>query len=75
MSYISAYSNSFGQSDHFELMAYLKAGKGSFRVQSSGQWKVNIFHQENITKNGKLKKMFGKTKSVLHGSTLTFNVK
>jgi len=75
MDYISAYSNSFGQSEHFALMAYLKKGKASFRVQSSGQWIVNIFHQENVTKKGSLKHLFGKTKSVLYGSTLRFNVK
>ena len=75
--YITAYSSSFGLSDNFALFSYISAGKAQFRVQSAGQWLVNVFHNENVTKNGQLKKLYNKVTSANcgYGATLTFNVK
>lgn len=73
--YITAWSSSFGQSDNFSLYSYLMEGKAQFRVQSSGQWIITIYHKQEVTKSGDLKKLYGKTDEVYHGATLTFNVK
>lgn len=73
--YITAWSSSFGQSDNFSLYSHLMGGRAQFRVQSSGQWIITIYHKQEVTKNGDLKKLYGKTDEVYHGATLTFNVK
>lgn len=75
MDYITAYGHSFGLNDQFALFSQIVKGKAGFRVQSSGQWLINVLHREAVTKDNFLKNEYGKTKSVLHGSTLTFNVK
>ena len=73
--YIIAHSSSFGQSDGFKLFSYIVEGKAQFRIQSSGQWMIGIYHKEDVTKDGKLKDLYGKAEQVYHGATLTFNVK
>jgi len=73
--YITASSSSFGQSDHFSLHSNIKNGKAQFRVQSSGQWKVECKSKEKVTKGGKHKSLYGKTNTLINASTLTFNVK
>jgi len=75
MDYATAYGHSFGQNDKFALFSYITKGKASFRVQSSGQWIINVAHKEPVTKDNFLKDEYGKTTSVYHGSTLTFTVK
>ena len=75
MDCIVAYSNGFGQSDDFFIGAYLMDGKARFRVQSSGQWLVGIYHKQDVSSNGPLKDLQGKVKQVYHSATLTFNVK
>ena len=73
--YITAYSPSFGLSDQFALFSYLMEGKAQFRVQSAGQWVVNVYHNENVTPDGPLKDLYAKTNSLNYGATLTFMVK
>lgn len=73
--FITAVSNSFGQSDGFTLCSKLKKGKAQFRVQSSGQWIINVMHADKVTEDGDLKDMVGKATQVIHAATLTFNVK
>ena len=73
--YITAHSNSFGQSDGFGLFSYIKKGKAQFRVLSSGQWMVNVSHKEDVTETGTHKDLYDKTNQVYHGASLTFNVK
>ena len=73
--YITAQSSSFGQSDGFSLLSYLMKGKAQFRVQSSGQWIITVNHKEDVTEDGNLKDLYGKTDQVYHGASLTFNVK
>ena len=73
--FITAHSSSFGQSSGFSLLSYLQNGKAQFKVQSAGQWIVMCNHKEDVTKDGKLKNLYGKTEQVYHGATLTFNVK
>ena len=73
--YITAFASSFGLSDNFALFSYISKGKAQFRVQSSGQWLVNVFHNEPVTKEGPLKEFWDKVTSVNYGATLTFNVK
>jgi len=73
--YITANSPSFGQSHHFSLFSKIKNGKAQFIVQSAGQWKVECGHKEQVTKDGALKELYGKTNSLANVATLTFNVK
>jgi uncharacterized GH25 family protein len=73
--YITASSNSFGQSDGFSLFSYIKDGKAQFRVQSAGQWMIGVNHKDDVTPDGSLKDLFGKVDQVYHGASLTFNVK
>lgn len=73
--FITAHSSSFGQSDGFSLFSYIKKGKAQFRVQSSGQWIINVSHKNEVKKDGALKDLFGKADQVFHGASLTFNVK
>lgn len=73
--YIFAASGNFGMAEGFYLMSFIKNGKAQFRVQSGGQWIINVFHMEKVTKEGPLKELMGKTNHVMHAATLTFNVK
>jgi len=73
--YITADSTSFGQSHKFSLFSKIKNGKAQFIVQSAGQWKVECKHKSKVTKDGKLKDLYGKTNSLINAATLTFNVK
>ncbi|PIE74647.1 MAG: nickel transporter [Deltaproteobacteria bacterium] len=73
--YITAHSDSFGQSDGFMLFSYLMDGKAQFRVQSAGQWIISVTHKDDVTKDGPLKALFGKAEQVYNSATLTFTVK
>lgn len=73
--YIIAYSPSFGLSDNFALFSFLMGGKAQFRVQTSGQWMVSVFHNENIAPDGPLKELYKKTNALNYVATLTFSVK
>ncbi len=75
LEYITAHSDSFGQSDHFALFSYIMEGKAQFRVQSSGQWIINVNHKDDVTPDGALKDLQGKTEQVYHSASLTFTVK
>ena len=75
INYITATSSSFGQSDRFSLFSYLMGGKAQFRVQSRGQWVINVGTKDDVTKDGALKDLYGKTNVVYHGACLSFNVK
>ncbi|WP_321390033.1 DUF4198 domain-containing protein [uncultured Desulfuromusa sp.] len=75
MEQITAVSSSFGQSDGFYLGSAIKKGKAQFRVQSSGQWIINVAHKDDVTPDGPLKNLVGKAQQVYHGASLTFAVK
>ena len=73
--YITANSPSFGLSQGFSLYSKIKKGKAQFIVQSAGQWKVECMHEDEVTKDGALKELYGQAKSLINFTTLTFNVK
>lgn len=73
--YITAYSPSFGLGDGFALYSFILNGKARFRIQNSGQWLINVFHMQPVTKEGVLKDTYGKAKVVNNAATLTFTVK
>ncbi len=73
--FITAFSNSFGQSNKFSLHSNIVKGKAQFIVQSSGSWIVNCSHKEDVRKDGKLKDLYGKANQVFNSASLTFNVK
>ncbi|PIE42724.1 MAG: nickel transporter [Gammaproteobacteria bacterium] len=73
--YITAHSDSFGQSDGFSLFSYIMEGKAQFRVQSAGQWMISVNHKDDVTPDGDLKALVGKAEQVYHAASLTFTVK
>ncbi len=75
MEYITAHSDSFGQSDNFALFSYIMEGKAQFRVQSPGQWIIGVNHKDDVTADGELKDLVGKAEQVYHSASLTFTVK
>ncbi len=75
LDFITAYSDSFGQSEGFKLFSYLVDGRARFRVQSAGQWIVTVHHKGDVTAAGPLKELMGKAEQVYHNATLTFTVK
>ncbi len=72
--YITAYSDNFGQKDGFNLISYLVDGKARFRALSRGEWIIAVFHRKDVEKDGAMKDLYGKTRSVYHVATLTFHV-
>ncbi len=75
MQYLIATSNTFGGPDGFSLASPLMEGKARFRVPTAGQWLVNIYVMQPVTKEGPLAAEFGKAQAVWYSATLTFNVK
>ncbi len=75
LDFITAHSDSFGQSDGFSLFSYLMEGKAQFRVQSAGEWMIIVNHKEDVTADGPLKDLVGKAEQVYHAASLTFSVK
>jgi len=75
MQYLTASSNTFGGPDGFSLASPLLEGKARFRVPTAGQWLVNVYVMQPVTKEGPLKDEFGKTQAVWYSGTLTFNAK
>ena len=75
MEFITAHSAGFGQSDGFSLFSYLIDGKAQFRVQCPGQWMINVYHKQDVTRDGPLKDLFGKAQCVYHAATLTFTAR
>ncbi len=73
--YMTARSTSFGQGDDYWLFSYISKGKAQFKVQSAGQWLVNVFHNEPVTKHGPLKDLLGQVTDAVYGASLTFTVK
>ena len=73
--YITASSNTFGGPDKFALSAMISGGKGGFRMPSAGQWLVNVYTRQVVTKDNDLKHLADKCTTVLYSSTVSFNVK
>ena len=73
--YITAHSSSFGQSDGFYLMSYIKKGRAQFRVQSVGQWMIAVRNIDDVTADGALQNLYGKVEQVYHSASLTFQVR
>ena len=72
---IMAQSRGFGQEDGFFLQAYIKKGRARIRVQTPGQWKIMTTHKDKVLPDGDLKDLQGKVDNVVHGASLTFDVK
>jgi len=73
--YATFWSNTYGQSDGFNLMSKIKKGKAQIRIPTSGQWIVNVYDMQKVTKDGVLKELYGKTDTLMNGASITFNVK
>ena len=73
--FIQAQSSAFGARKGFSLMGHVVDGIAQFEVQSKGQWRVMVNHNQEVKKQGELKDLYGKVNSVVYSSPLTFNVK
>lgn len=73
--YITAHSSSFGQSDGFCLMSYIQNGRAQFRVQSAGQWMIEVKHINDVGEEGPLKDYYGKVEQIYYSASLTFQVR
>ena len=73
--YVTATSNTFGGPDGFGLSAIVFGGKGRFRMPTAGQWLVNVYTRQEVTKDNVLKHLWGKCTASVYASTITFNVK
>ena len=73
--YATFWSSTYGQDDAMRLFAYIKKGKTSFRVPSSGQWIINTYNIQNVTKDNEVKSLYGKTHTLASAATITFHVK
>ena len=59
MAAITAYSNNFGHPEALRCPAHSRKAKGSFRVQSAGQWVILTKHTDKVTKDGPFKDLYG----------------
>jgi len=73
--YATFWSSTYGQDDGVRLFSYIKNGKTSFRVPSNGQWIINTYNIQNVTKDNEIKNLYGKTKTLANAATITFHVK
>ncbi len=73
--YITARSDAFGARENFSLSSVLFDGKGQFRLPCAGNWLVNVYTRQNVTKNNELKHLAKKCTTVLYSSSITFTVK
>ncbi len=73
--YITAKSDAFGAAEKFSLASLLFNGKGQFRLPAAGNWLVNVYTRQNVTKDNALKHLSKKCTTVLYSSSVTFAVK
>ncbi len=73
--YITAKSDSFGAAEKFSLSSILYGGKGQFRIPTAGNWLVNVYTRQNVTKDNALKHLADKCTTVLYSSSVTFTAK
>ncbi len=73
--YITAKSDAFGGTEKFALSSMLVEGKGQFRIPTAGNWLVNVYTRQDVTKDNALKHLADKCTTVLYSSSVTFTVK
>ncbi len=72
--YITAKSDAFGAAEKFSLSSILYGGKGQFRIPTAGNWLVNVYTRQNVTKDNALKHLADKCNTVLYSSSVSFTV-
>lgn len=75
MEFATFWSDTYGQSDDFKIISYIRDGKAGFRIPAKGHWVMNVYHTQNITKDGKLKEFYGKADKLMNAATISFTVK
>ena len=73
--YLTATSNAFGDPDGFFLSAYIFNGKAQFRMPAAGQWVVNVYVRQMVTRGNELKHLSDKCTMVDYAGTVSFHVK
>jgi len=73
--YATFLSNNFNQGEGVRLFAYIKNGITGFKVPTSGQWVINVYNTQNITKDNEVKDLYGKAKILMNAATVAFHVK
>ncbi len=75
LEYITAKSDAFGAAEKFSLASLLFNGEGQFRLPAAGNWLINVYTRQDVTRDNALKHLAGKCTTVLYSSSLTFTVK
>ena len=75
LEYLTATSNAFGGPDGFFIGAMIFNGKAQFRMPVAGQWVVNIYFSQDVTRKNELKHLADKCTRVVYASTVSFHVK
>lgn len=73
--YATFLSSNFNQGKGVRLFAYIKNGITGFKVPTSGQWVINVYNTQNITKDNEVKELYGKAKVLMNASSVAFHVK
>lgn len=73
--FIRADNENLNQSGGTAYYSFLMDGVAKIRLTHAGEWVVSISYNQEVTKDGELKELFGKTKSVFHAASLAFRVK
>jgi len=75
LEYLTATSNAFGGPDGFFIGAMIFNGKAQFRMPAAGQWVVNLYFSQDVTRKNELKHLADKCTRIVYASTISFNVK
>lgn len=73
--YTTAFSDTYGMSDGFQLVSFVMDGKSQFRIPEAGNWIVSVYVKRDVDKTPELADLKGKVKVVYYGATLSFSVK
>ncbi|QAR34040.1 DUF4198 domain-containing protein [Geovibrio thiophilus] len=73
--YITAFSDTFGMPDGYQLYSMILNGKSAIRFPAAGNWLVSAVVKKDVESMPELAELKGKVKSVYYSATLSFNVK
>lgn len=73
--FIRADNENLNQVGGTAYYSFLIDGTAKIRITHAGQWVISANYDENVTKDGALKELFGKTNKVFHMASLAFYVK
>jgi hypothetical protein len=75
LEYLTATSNAFGGPDGFFIGAMIFNGKAQIRMPVAGQWVVNVYFSQDVTRKNELKHLADKCTRVVYAGSVSFHVK